>query len=138
MEAAKYGEKYKLTKVCIDSYDGGVLDGRIYQYNPQFEEGISFRNTMAFLKCMELINENAAFGEYEAKRTFQKIEKPETERPLSSAVKQGKMATFVVKVHFQQHTSWQGTVLWCDKKKEERFRSAIELLMLMDSAMEKK
>ena len=138
MEAAKYGEKYKVTKVCIDSYDDGVLDGRIYQYNSQFEEGISFRNTMAFLKCMELVNENADSEGHEEKRTFRKVEKTEIEKPLSSAVKQGKMATFVVKVHFQQHTSWQGTVLWCDKKKEERFRSAIELLMLMDSAMEKK
>ena len=138
MEASRYGENYLLTKVCIDSYDGGVLDGRIYQYNPQFEEGISFHSTMEFLKCMELVNEKAASGEYEKKRTFQKTEKTEIEKPLSSAVKQGKVATFVVKIYFQQHTSWQGTVLWCEKQKEERFRSAIELLMLMDSAMEKK
>lgn len=32
--------------------------------------------------------------------------------------------------------SWQGTVLWSEGGQEERFRSALELALLLDSALE--
>ena len=47
----------------------------------------------------------------------------------------GKVATFTIRVLFRQHTSWQGTILWLEKNMEQSFRSVLELILLMDSAL---
>ena len=44
---------------------------------------------------------------------------------------------FVVSVKSQENHTWQGTVSWVEGKKQVNFRSALELLKLMDSALEK-
>ena len=54
----------------------------------------------------------------------------ERQEPLS-----GK-ANFVVHVQFRQNATWQGTVQWVDANKTQRFRSALELLKLMDEALD--
>ncbi|WP_022765852.1 hypothetical protein [Butyrivibrio sp. XPD2006] len=46
-----------------------------------------------------------------------------------------KKGTFVVKIEFCQHGTWQGQVIWAEENRTERFRSALELLRLMDEAM---
>ena len=43
--------------------------------------------------------------------------------------------TFIVKIEFCQHGTWQGRVIWADENKTERFRSALELVRLMDEAI---
>ena len=48
----------------------------------------------------------------------------------------GKIATFTVRVIFRQNASWQGSVAWLEGGGEQRFRSVLELLLLMDSALE--
>lgn len=44
-------------------------------------------------------------------------------------------STFVVQVQFCQNSSWQGTVAWAEQKKEQRFRSTLELIKLIDEAL---
>lgn len=44
---------------------------------------------------------------------------------------------FVVKILHQQNNTWQGTINWVNNKEEKSFRSALELIRLMDSAMTK-
>lgn len=44
--------------------------------------------------------------------------------------------TFVVDIKCRQNHTWQGTVNWVEQKKTLPFRSALELIKLMDSAME--
>ena len=44
--------------------------------------------------------------------------------------------TFVIQVLNTQNATWQGTVTWTDGKKKESFRSALELIKLIDSALE--
>ena len=46
-------------------------------------------------------------------------------------------ATFVVQVQFCENSSWQGTLSWTDQRKEQHFRSALELVKLMDEALDK-
>lgn len=43
--------------------------------------------------------------------------------------------TFVVQVLHTQNATWQGTVTWAGTGKTETFRSALELIRLMDSAL---
>ena len=44
--------------------------------------------------------------------------------------------TFIVAVKCQKNHTWQGTVKWVGGQKEMPFRSSLELLKLMDSALE--
>lgn len=42
---------------------------------------------------------------------------------------------FVVQIEHCENATWQGTVLWTDKNIHQQFRSALELIKLMDSAL---
>lgn len=43
--------------------------------------------------------------------------------------------SFVVEVKSQENQSWQGTITWVEGKKMEHFRSALELIRLIDSTL---
>ncbi len=43
--------------------------------------------------------------------------------------------TFVVQVRSAENATWQGTVTWAEGKRQEPFRSALELLRLIDSSL---
>jgi len=45
------------------------------------------------------------------------------------------MPTFIVKVQYRQNASWQGSVQWVEAGKTMNFRSTLELLKLMDEAV---
>ena len=42
---------------------------------------------------------------------------------------------FVVTVRSQENHTWQGTVSWVEGKRQEHFRSVLELLKLIDSVV---
>ena len=43
---------------------------------------------------------------------------------------------FIVQVLNNQNATWQGTVNWVDEKRTQPFRSTLELLKLIDGALE--
>ena len=58
---------------------------------------------------------------------------PEATSPLPNDIT--KKENFIVQVQFCRNASWQGTLTWIDKKKSRCFRSTLELIKLMDSAI---
>lgn len=50
--------------------------------------------------------------------------------------KKNKMNTFLVKIIDRQNATWQGSVTWIDEQREQKFRSALELLKLIDGAID--
>lgn len=48
----------------------------------------------------------------------------------------GNLATFVVHVQYRQNATWQGKIIWADQKTECSFRSALEMIKLIDQAVE--
>lgn len=134
LERAK-GNQYRATQVCIDSYRDGVLAGRLY--NPGMTEEFSFGSMSRFLVRMEELLDQMNFPQpFAASRSFTSapVEKPkgagsEADGPA------GALATFTVRVLFRQNTSWQGSVVWEETGREENFRSALELLLMMDGAL---
>lgn len=46
--------------------------------------------------------------------------------------------TFVVHVISRENATWQGQVTWLDEKETRSFRSMLELIKLIDAAMEEK
>ena len=51
--------------------------------------------------------------------------------------KKNESGTFLVKILFRQRETWQGQVTWAEENKTVSFRSALELLRLLDEAGEK-
>ena len=47
----------------------------------------------------------------------------------------GEKETFVVRILNTQNATWQGTVTWTDGRRTESFRSASELIRLIDSTL---
>ena len=45
------------------------------------------------------------------------------------------LATFKVKVLFRQNASWQGKIEWIEENMETSFRSVLEFVKLIDSAL---
>ena len=43
--------------------------------------------------------------------------------------------SFVVEIKSQENHTWQGTITWVEGKKKENFRSALELIRLIDSTL---
>ena len=44
--------------------------------------------------------------------------------------------TFVVHIKCCENATWQGNVTWAEENKTENFRSALELIRLIDGALD--
>ena len=118
--------------VCVDSYEEGVMKGRFFGPRQDME---IFESLSQFLVRMEgLLNDLQAPRSYTEARTFSEL--PEENRdPVPAGTRRGNRATFELNVLFRQHSSWQGTLLWREQGREHSFRSVLELVLLMDSAL---
>jgi hypothetical protein len=52
-----------------------------------------------------------------------------------SKEKDNNTGTFVVKIINQQKSTWQGSVTWLEEQKTQNFRSALELIKMIDEAI---
>lgn len=121
------------TTLCIDSYDRGVLCGRFYSAGQAAE---TFDSLSQFLVKMDAILEEYQMPQsYTSARSFSEFLLPEESNRRSVGGNKGKQATFELQVLFRQHTSWQGILVWQDRKLEQSFRSVLELVLLIDSAL---
>ena len=48
----------------------------------------------------------------------------------------GRKASFVVRVTSRQNATWQGSISWTERGVTKHFRSALELIKLIDSALD--
>ena len=119
--------------VCVDSYENGVLEGRFYNPCRDMER---FSSLSQFLiKMEETLDQQQMPQSYTLPRKFSTLLQPEQGGMDVSSVRRGRKATFELHVIFRQNTSWQGTLLWRDQNVEHSFRSVLELVILMDSAL---
>ena len=125
------GWECRTTVIAVDSYRDSVPVGRIY--NPFLNSGESFTGAVSMLSKLEnLMNEMNFPQSYNITRGFTP---GSFSSPAEIGEQTGAAATFAVKVMFRQNSSWQGSVTWLEGKSEETFRSALELIFLMDSAI---
>ena len=127
------GNEFRTTVICVDSYRDREFCGRLY--NRHVEGAVTFDNLTQLLLQMDGLLDEMSFPQpFQAKRSFGSAQCPERETPGAEA-RHGDAATFAVKVLFRQNASWQGSVLWLERGQELRFRSVLELLLLMDGAL---
>ena len=119
--------------ICVDDYRDGVFKGRFYHA----AHGMcSFRSLSQFLLKMEMILEEMQEPQsYTSKRTFSSLFSSGDDAEHPATFRKGALATFELKVLFRQHSSWQGIIDWKDQNAEQSFRSVLELVCLMDSAL---
>ena len=134
MQTKPWRNEYRSTKVCIDNYENQVPVGRFY--NPCYQEGVAFYGVMDFIKKMEnMLDQMNHPQSFSCVRSFAKAPVMPLMEPYDRKVQTGKVATFSLCVLFRQNTSWQGSIAWLEEGREESFRSVLELLFLLDSAL---
>ena len=134
LEEKTWGEVYRNTVVCVDSYEEGAMKGRFF--NPYLEQGESFASLSQFLLKMEKIMNEMNFPQASTKiRHFSSASASQFGDIPEDPTPRGKVGTFYVRILFRQNTSWQGTVTWSDTGEQRSFRSVLELVQLMDSAL---
>ena len=119
--------------VCIDSYEDGVMKGRVRN---AYQEMESFESLVQFLMIVERILEEQQMPQsYTTLRKFSDLIPMEEGSGISGHIRKGARATFELQVLFRQHSSWQGILVWKERKAEQSFRSVLELVILLDSAL---
>lgn len=155
---AEQGDRMEnIINLCMDSYSMEKQCGRLYH---RFADGpVRFSSLLEALDQMNDLYDRTGLPQAATKiRSFLvNRKKPEQvggrERDMAdwtySMGKEVKVmasldhvmghkgvgATFIIRVQYRQHTSWQGEVTWVDGQKKEYFRSALELVKLMDSIL---
>ena len=131
--------------LCIDTYIQGMSKGRIYHaYQKESKEIYSLEEMIIFME--DFFNQIKFPFPGTEERSFRAAKKEEGQRERMIKVmedeelleKHGDAGTFIIRVQQRQHSSWQGLVTWVDKNETIPFRSALELIKLIDGAMGEK
>lgn len=137
-----------LSCICIDAFEEDDCSGRIY--HKYRDTPITFCSGVQLIlllnKLFDEINYPEASTEYrsfrESKADAYSRRKPE-ERPQPLKMPEwvidhsGQLATFYLHVQYRQNSTWQGNAIWKEGKSRKAFRSALELLLLLCSAVGK-
>ena len=127
-------EDQKSYLISIYSYDNRSLSGTIS--HPLLAQPRPFGSTLELLTALEELLDQVCFPA----RGMQPRRFADTpaERAAADGGRQPggeALARFQLRVLFRQNASWQGSVLWLERGQELRFRSVLELLLLMDGAL---
>lgn len=132
-----------LIALCIDGRSDGDYNGRVY--NQYHEEPVRFWGMLDAFRCAEFFLDRMDFPQRSTvPRSFRKREivscdygkRPAREEIMSNLEnKKGEEGTFIVQVKYRQNATWQGQVVWAEENKKMYFRSALELLRLIDDAL---
>lgn len=146
-----------IVSLCLDSYHTERQTGRIY--HRYTADPIYFESLIAAISLMDALYDDirfpypstetrsfftdrkkrrkVVFGGGRAPELTEHRRKDREEMATFDQVteQRGKDATFIIRVSHRQHSSWQGEVTWIDGKKKEYFRSALELVKMIDEAL---
>ena len=131
-------EDMRTSIIRVESYRDKNLQGTFY--NLYYGEEIAFENLTRLLLIMEdMMDEMDCPQASVRSRRFgtglKSAERARMEKELRPRPKQEAIGTFRVKVLFRQGASWQGKLSWTEGNQEVSFRSALELVKLIDSAL---
>ena len=126
--------------VYLTATDDGIMKGQVY--NPYYNKAFTFEDEYQMLRVMDDLYESLAFPQacfewrsFENKKANHTIRKAGTlmDQEISNLVKNEK-TTFIVSVQYRKNATWQGTITWVEENRMQHFRSAFEMLKLMEAA----
>ena len=129
------GNASRTTMICVDSYKDRVLKGRYYNSGSEDISGEFGSLTQLIVELEQILDSAKIPQSFTAVRSFSVMPEEQPKNGAEEKNRKGKIATFAVRILFRQHTSWQGSVTWLEKRSEQPFRSVLELILLMDSAL---
>ena len=134
-----------LVCVCVDSVDERHAGGRIFT-NYSGDDPMDFFDLGGLVIDLDSFYDSINFPQASVKlRSFPS--KNQTYNPWNEVVgmseikdiniaeHRGQVATFLVQVQYRQNATWQGTLMWVEKNQKRNFRSALELIKLMDDTL---
>ena len=72
----------------------------------------------------------------EPKRSYPEPRKAKVMKDEELLMKHGDLGSFIIRVQHRQNSSWQGRITWVEKNQTMYFRSAWEMMKLMESALD--
>lgn len=142
-EAGRYIGTPNGIVLCADRNDNGILTGRLY--HGYSTEAIPFRGYEDVIRTAEALFDALGFPHKatsdrniygQARRDKKKEGMTKVMEDDRLLEQHGDMGTFVIRVQHRQHSSWQGMVTYLDKDKTVYFRSALELMKIIDSTLD--
>jgi len=128
---------------CVNQCGPNGIQGELYHLYS--EEPIRYRDAFEMLILMDKFYDNLNFPMASTEtRSFSK-RKPSQNRKEMIKMEQdekllkvkGSKGTFLIQVQYRQNATWQGKVVWAEENKTQYFRSALELMKLIDGALNK-
>lgn len=127
--------------MCIDNINDEELSGRIYHCYSK--EPWKFTNILQLIELADDFFDKLEFPQASTSaRSFTSIQFSGVDRldkvrsPEDFIENRGQKGTFFLNVRYCQNSSWQGSVTWVEEQREQHFRSALELLKLIDGALD--
>lgn len=126
--------------VFVTVSGGPQMTGRIvsgyfrerYRYESEFDLLLALEGLCNSMGFPQAAFANRSFGARQRK-TQERNAEACGEEDLEGIVEDEK-ATFIVSVMFRRNATFQGSITWVEKEKTQSFRSAFEMLKLMDEA----
>lgn len=112
-------------QVSLDSYENRIMRGHIQNVRKEYLED--------FISTADMSDQMFQIFEVGIPGVSEKIV---SEKSWNAFRKGGEKATFVVKILFREHSTWQGTIFWRERQEHQVFRSFLEMLILMASALD--
>lgn len=123
-----------IVTVKVTSYTDHCLKG--YMGVSQEAELVRFDSTIDLLLLADkLMDDQNGPQRNEAKRSFGSFGAGPEGVKTGCECKQKPVATFQIHIMFRQNATWQGRLIWVDEAQEARFRSVLELINLIHSAL---
>jgi len=135
MRSKMHGEANRTMMICIDSYKQGVPTGKLLNLGNEADSHTFHSLTQLLIGIGQLLDSISFPQSFTAIRSFAPITEPYLKCSPERKEKKGSLATFAVKILFRQNTSWQGCITWLEGGGEQTFRSVLELILLIDSAL---
>ena len=127
--------------MCIDNINDEELSGRIYHCYSK--EPWKFTNILQLIELADDFFDRLEFPQASTSaRSFTSTQFSGVDRldkvqsPEDFIENRGQKGTFFLNVRYRQNSSWQGSVTWVEEQREQHFRSALELLKLIDGALD--
>ena len=123
------------TILKVTSYDRQNLCG--YLSNPFFGGDVFFDGLIPMLKLLENLFDTLNFPQRSMEqRTFDTQIPPKPAAASREACSKHQiLATFKLRVLFRQNASWSGVLVWREQEAAASFRSVLELIGILDSAL---
>lgn len=125
--------------LAVDDKDIRGIQGRVYHaYSEEaipiacFEEVIRIaENLFNDLGYPQMTTNDREFGgsSYSYRKKEEMVRVMDDKTLLEQ---QGDLGTFIIRVQHRQHSSWQGKVTWIEENETVNFRSALELMKMID------